>query len=353
MTTNLDEEDQNLEEVHSKKKLETNTYASSDVEKKGVEPFSNKKEEDNVSHDGVEAIHPKVDHITSKDDHSLKPIKFVSQNKIRDPLFGKALEEWSWGIKELRDLYDYEESLPFHVGLTSKDYSYTLKSSEDYSLVMMKVTTKPKHRGYHSDTISDDDDADFNVDDEYESVEDDGSDEQHIPNYSDVDTDVEGDFDSIVVRNATNLPVGGVPSALEAVKESGRSEECGSSKENAPGRRSKECGPLYKLQIRPCVCHFRPSMGRIPASISSKHGTISAPVSSACVPCYASPSNGTNSPEFVLQLADSQTCSPATARLQLLQSISSHLHAIYSRASLHVCHMASMQDFVSCGDDFQ
>ncbi|KAK7279235.1 hypothetical protein RJT34_24281 [Clitoria ternatea] len=62
------------------------------------------------------------------------------------------------------------------------------------------------------DTISDDDDPDFNVDDEYESVEDDGSDEQHIPNYSDVDTDVEGDFDSIVVRNVTTLRVGGVPS---------------------------------------------------------------------------------------------------------------------------------------------
>ncbi|KAK7301814.1 hypothetical protein RJT34_12690 [Clitoria ternatea] len=62
------------------------------------------------------------------------------------------------------------------------------------------------------DTISDDDDPDFNVDDEYESVEDDGSDEQHIPNSSDVDTDVEGEFDSLVVRNVTNLPVGGVPS---------------------------------------------------------------------------------------------------------------------------------------------
>ncbi|KAK7279884.1 hypothetical protein RJT34_24943 [Clitoria ternatea] len=62
------------------------------------------------------------------------------------------------------------------------------------------------------DTSSDDDDPDFNVDDEYESVEDDGSDEQHIPNYSDVDTDVEGEFDSLVVRNVTNLPVGGVPS---------------------------------------------------------------------------------------------------------------------------------------------
>ncbi|KAK7279833.1 hypothetical protein RJT34_24891 [Clitoria ternatea] len=39
----------------------------------------------------------------------------------------------------------------------------------------------------------------------------------------------------------------------------------------------KNVDHFIRLQIRPCVCHFRPSMGRIPASISSNHGTISAP----------------------------------------------------------------------------
>ncbi|KAK7264135.1 hypothetical protein RJT34_31739 [Clitoria ternatea] len=66
-----------------------------------------------------------------------------------------------------------------------------------------------------------------------------------------------------------------------------------------------------------------------------------------------SPSNETNSGEFVLQLVEVQTCSPAADTpwsILFAPCAISWFFVAFSEESLHVCHM---QDFVFPSNEFQ